>query len=199
MFIEKRMWWGSWTAQNMQHAGNISNWHWLRHNIANVSSNQPCLTENDYRDLQCAAFNSKPYRDRYYEWKAYIDPTDPCSLTCKAKGLNFVAKLASQVKDGTRCRLGSLDMCVAGKCLVSEVHNPLNWPSHLWHFTFCCWLERGLWSTAWLHPKSGWVRNMWGWWTIMQNRALHLDTQVLLQLFALLQRRYVLTYVTIVN
>lgn len=74
----------------------------------------------DFRAKQCSLYNNKPYRDRYYEWLPYIDLTDPCSLTCKAKGLNFVAKLASSVKDGTRCRLGSLDMCVAGKCLVNE-------------------------------------------------------------------------------
>lgn len=29
-----------------------------------------------------------------------------------------MAKLAPKVKDGTRCRPGSLDMCVDGKCLV---------------------------------------------------------------------------------
>lgn len=31
-----------------------------------------------------------------------------------------VAQLASRVQDGTRCRHGSLDMCIEGKCQVFE-------------------------------------------------------------------------------
>ncbi|KPM03349.1 Immunoglobulin I-set domain containing protein 3 [Sarcoptes scabiei] len=78
---------------------------------------QPCTNKFDFRQIQCQAYNNKPYRDRYYEWQAFLDPTNPCSLTCQAKGLNFVAKLASHVIDGTRCTADSLAICVAGKCM----------------------------------------------------------------------------------
>lgn len=50
---------------------------------------------------------------------AFIDPSDPCSLTCTANGLNFVAKLSPQIIDGTRCKPDSMDVCVAGECLVN--------------------------------------------------------------------------------
>lgn len=74
--------------------------------------------EIDFRATQCSIYNNKPYRGRLYEWLPYRDPLDPCALTCKAREINFVAKLAPRVEDGTRCRDGSLDMCVNGKCLV---------------------------------------------------------------------------------
>lgn len=92
---------------------------------------QPCQpTSSDFRASQCAQFNKAPYRERFYEWLPFIDPADPCSLTCRAKGFHFVAQLAVSAKDGTRCRPGALDMCVAGRCLVrvkrikSEVELP---------------------------------------------------------------------------
>lgn len=34
-----------------------------------------------------------------------------------------VAQLAARVQDGTRCRPGSLDMCINGKCQVSFLIN----------------------------------------------------------------------------
>ena len=83
-------------------------------------SNQPCPIATDFRAQQCSMFNNKAYRDRFYEWLPYYDETDQCSLYCKAKDFHFVIKLASSVKDGTRCSPGSLHMCVAGKCLVSN-------------------------------------------------------------------------------
>ncbi|GFR33204.1 ADAMTS-like protein 3 [Trichonephila clavata] len=73
-----------------------------------------CPDPQDFRAAQCAVYNPIPYRGRLYEWLPYQDPEDPCSLTCHAKSYSFVAKLASSVKDGTRCREGSLDMCVQG-------------------------------------------------------------------------------------
>lgn len=93
----------------------------------NVLSLKPCPSETDFRAVQCSNYNTKHYRGRLYEWLPYNDPKDPCALTCKAKVFNFVAKLAPRVEDGTRCRDGSLDMCVAGKCLVW-----LGVPSRTW-------------------------------------------------------------------
>ncbi|CAG2169321.1 unnamed protein product [Oppiella nova] len=78
---------------------------------------QPCPSDVDFRGTQCSQYNNKPYRERRYEWLPYLDPLDSCSLTCRSKVFNFVAKLSPKVEDGTRCRAGSLDMCVSGKCL----------------------------------------------------------------------------------
>lgn len=86
----------------------------VRYRICNM---QPCKKVDDFRATQCSTYNSKPYRGRLYNWKPYYDPEDPCSLTCQAESYNFVAKLAPKVVDGTRCRDGSLDMCVSGVCM----------------------------------------------------------------------------------
>lgn len=32
---------------------------------------------------------------------------------------SVIVQLANRVQDGTRCRIGSLDMCIQGKCQVS--------------------------------------------------------------------------------
>ncbi|CAG2111044.1 unnamed protein product [Medioppia subpectinata] len=85
-----------------------------RHKICNM---QPCPSDVDFRGTQCSNYNKQPYRGRLYEWLPYLDPLDPCSLTCRAKTFNFVAKHSPKAEDGTRCRDGSLDMCVTGKCL----------------------------------------------------------------------------------
>ncbi|KAH9417173.1 Thrombospondin type 1 repeat protein [Dermatophagoides pteronyssinus] len=90
------------------------NGQFKRHKLCNM---QPCIVKTNFRQSQCSSFNNKPYRERYYEWIAFIDPTDPCSLTCKANGLNFVAKLSPFITDGTRCTTDSLDVCVSGKCM----------------------------------------------------------------------------------
>lgn len=34
---------------------------------------------------------------------------------------SVIVQLASRVQDGTRCRIGSLDMCIQGKCQVSGI------------------------------------------------------------------------------
>ncbi|KAG8181971.1 hypothetical protein JTE90_026909 [Oedothorax gibbosus] len=86
-----------------------------RYKICNM---QECPDTQDFRASQCAQYNPISYRGRLYEWLPYQDPEAPCSLTCIARSHSFVAKLAPSVKDGTRCREGSLDMCVGGKCLA---------------------------------------------------------------------------------
>ncbi|XP_076365757.1 ADAMTS-like protein 1 [Tachypleus tridentatus] len=81
----------------------------IRYRICNM---QPCKDRSDFRAMQCKAYDNRPYRGRLYDWKPFHDPEDPCSLTCQAKSFLFVAKLAHKAQDGTRCRKGSLDMCV---------------------------------------------------------------------------------------
>lgn len=34
---------------------------------------------------------------------------------------SVIVQLTNRVQDGTRCRSGSLDMCIKGKCQVSEL------------------------------------------------------------------------------
>lgn len=36
---------------------------------------------------------------------------------------SVIVQLAARVQDGTRCRMGSLDMCIQGKCQVSGVND----------------------------------------------------------------------------
>lgn len=87
---------------------------------------QPCPDSHDFREDQCAAFNSFPYEGTLYEWTPQYEDDDPCILSCKGKPLRsdvedrvlIVAKLAEKVHDGTRCRPGSLDMCIDGVCRV---------------------------------------------------------------------------------
>lgn len=92
---------------------------------------QPCPDSNDFRDDQCAVFNSQLYEGSLYNWYAYYDDQNPCTLTCKGKSITsdeemldepvlVMVKLAEKVHDGTRCRPGSLDMCIDGQCKVRQ-------------------------------------------------------------------------------
>lgn len=96
----------------------------IRYKICNM---QPCPEPVDFRESQCAAFNDIPYHDTYLKWSAHYDTNDPCALTCRGRPDNelddntddealIVVVLAPKVQDGTRCRHGSLDMCINGKC-----------------------------------------------------------------------------------
>lgn len=79
---------------------------------------QACPDNSDYREKQCSTFNDIPYKGDQMTWKAYYHPQEPCSLYC-VNQYNDVELLATKVHDGTRCRPGSLDMCIDGKCMVS--------------------------------------------------------------------------------
>lgn len=72
----------------------------------------------EFRDQQCSSFNRIPYEGKLEEWSAYTgEQEDPCELRCVSSN-GVVATLAPQVQDGTRCRRGTLDLCVNGKCQV---------------------------------------------------------------------------------
>ncbi|XP_060536482.1 protein madd-4 isoform X2 [Cylas formicarius] len=94
----------------------------VRYKICNM---QPCPDSSiEFREEQCAKFNPVPYEEAFYEWRPFYDEDEPCSLTCKGKprgaddddAILIVARLKDKVHDGTRCRPGSLDMCIDGKC-----------------------------------------------------------------------------------
>uniref|UniRef100_A0A2A4K7Z3 PLAC domain-containing protein n=1 Tax=Heliothis virescens TaxID=7102 RepID=A0A2A4K7Z3_HELVI len=68
------------------------------------------------RAAQCAAFDRRPFRGRFYTWVPYIDGNAPCTLNCRPMGQQFYASL-SLVADGTLCtRQGFRAICVQGTC-----------------------------------------------------------------------------------
>ncbi|ALC40371.1 CG31619 [Drosophila busckii] len=111
-----------------------------RYRICNM---QPCPEQQDFRANQCAAYNDVPYDGTLYKWTPHYDYVEPCALTCRghpahltedispesaAGGVgehydaehydeqSVIVQLSARVQDGTRCRSGSLDMCIQGKC-----------------------------------------------------------------------------------
>lgn len=79
---------------------------------------QPCPDGLDFRAVQCSSYNDQPYDGETVEWHPYYDEESPCTLMCvDTKGR--VEEMSPRVRDGTRCRLGSLDMCIDGVCQVS--------------------------------------------------------------------------------
>ncbi|XP_026742817.1 thrombospondin type-1 domain-containing protein 4-like [Trichoplusia ni] len=71
------------------------------------------------RAEQCAAFDRRPFRGRFYTWVPYIDGNAPCTLNCRPLGQQFYASLAF-VADGTPCtRQGFRAICIQGTCKVS--------------------------------------------------------------------------------
>uniref|UniRef100_A0A336M0H4 CSON009496 protein n=1 Tax=Culicoides sonorensis TaxID=179676 RepID=A0A336M0H4_CULSO len=121
----------------------------IRYKICNM---QPCPDPQDFRAQQCAAYNEVPYDGALFKWEPHYDYTEPCALTCRGKPAqqfdespqsedeendeysseddgSVVTQLSHRVQDGTRCRPGSLDMCIHGKCQVSYkilFHSNLN-------------------------------------------------------------------------
>jgi hypothetical protein len=90
---------------------------------------QPCMESGEFRDQQCSAYNGVPYEGALLIWTAHQDDAEPCALTCRGRPAGepvsqdeqIVVQLAPKVQDGTRCRPGSLDMCINGKCQVSAM------------------------------------------------------------------------------
>ncbi|TSL82603.1 A disintegrin and metalloproteinase with thrombospondin motifs 16 [Bagarius yarrelli] len=72
----------------------------------------------DFRAVQCAEFNAKPFRGLYYRWKPYthFKDNEVCKLYCFAEGYDFFYALSNKVRDGTRCTLDSTSVCVDGVC-----------------------------------------------------------------------------------
>ncbi|KAK3550489.1 hypothetical protein QTP86_030723 [Hemibagrus guttatus] len=81
-------------------------------------STDPCPAgAQDFREKQCADFDSMPFRGKYYGWKPYTGGgVKPCALNCLAEGYNFYTERSPAVIDGTRCHADSLDICINGEC-----------------------------------------------------------------------------------
>ncbi|XP_026471091.1 ADAMTS-like protein 3 [Ctenocephalides felis] len=95
----------------------------LRYKICNM---QPCPEYQDFRAHQCSAYDGMLYEGVLWLWSPHYDDSEPCALTCRgrpaAQGSSIdedaimVVQMAPRVQDGTRCRPGSLDMCIHGQC-----------------------------------------------------------------------------------
>ncbi|XP_002127703.3 A disintegrin and metalloproteinase with thrombospondin motifs 6 [Ciona intestinalis] len=74
--------------------------------------------KSDFRQEQCARFDTEPFQGRYLNWIAFDGgyQVKPCALNCKPEGYSFYAERAGAVIDGTRCFSNSLDMCINGEC-----------------------------------------------------------------------------------
>ena len=81
-----------------------------------ICSTMPCPQKTpSHRQLQCAAFN-----DKIHNWKEYFIPSKSCVLICSDEK-NKLHEKAKRVKDGTFCKPGTNDMCIAGECKVGWV------------------------------------------------------------------------------
>ncbi|CAG5049251.1 unnamed protein product, partial [Parnassius apollo] len=80
----------------------------------------PCPgPRRDSRADQCAVYDRRPFRGRFYTWVPYVDGNAPCILNCRPRGQQFYASLAL-VADGTPCtKPGFRAICVQGNCKVS--------------------------------------------------------------------------------
>lgn len=79
----------------------------------------PCSgPQRDVRAEQCAVYDRRPFRGRFYTWVPYVDGDAPCTLNCRPRGQQFYASLAL-VADGTPCtKPGFRAICVQGTCKV---------------------------------------------------------------------------------
>ncbi|KAG5675419.1 hypothetical protein PVAND_005325 [Polypedilum vanderplanki] len=106
----------------------------VRYKICNM---QACPDQQDFRAQQCAAYNDVPYDGALFNWTPHYDYSEPCALTCRGRPehlrdekkseehdsldeeseeASVIVQLSNRVQDGTRCRPGSLDICIQGKC-----------------------------------------------------------------------------------
>ncbi|XP_038639979.1 ADAMTS-like protein 5 [Scyliorhinus canicula] len=74
----------------------------------------------DFRQIQCAAYNGRPILQIPgipSEWVPFHGASNPCELSCLAKGKNFYYNFG-RVLDGTECKAGSTGVCINGQCLT---------------------------------------------------------------------------------
>ncbi|KAG7335489.1 hypothetical protein KOW79_000182 [Hemibagrus wyckioides] len=74
----------------------------------------------DPRAEQCAAFNTKEFMGRIYDWEPFTEGSvdKQCELTCRPVGYRFYVRHSERVRDGTPCVNNTPnDVCVGGRCL----------------------------------------------------------------------------------
>ena len=80
-----------------------------------VCNSNPCDPEAaTFREQQCRQHNNDEKK-----WPSFLStkPQNLCELQCRNEG-GVIKTQARKAKDGTPCRLGTKDMCVAGQCRV---------------------------------------------------------------------------------
>ncbi|XP_055330583.1 ADAMTS-like protein 1 [Paramacrobiotus metropolitanus] len=87
----------------------------VRYRLCNTQNCPPDAV--DFRAQQCAAYNNMRFKGRLYRWLPSKNTEKPCALTCDAQDESITREMAPNVLDGTRCREGSLDMCINGMCM----------------------------------------------------------------------------------
>lgn len=63
------------------------------------------------------------FQGKLYTWVPHTDPRAPCSLSCRAANTSLIVQHSARVHDGTRCKPGSLDMCIDGLCQVIYIES----------------------------------------------------------------------------
>ncbi|KAH9524696.1 Thrombospondin type-1 domain-containing protein 4 [Bulinus truncatus] len=83
-----------------------------------VCLSQVCSSEHQSsRHLACSQYDGKIFSGRKYSWEPFINPTHPCKLSCRAKGVVFYANFPGRAEDGTPCNTGSSRaVCFQGAC-----------------------------------------------------------------------------------
>ncbi|XP_061511351.1 thrombospondin type-1 domain-containing protein 4 [Anopheles gambiae] len=147
--------WSNWTACSRSCGGGVKTQFrscWKREYINGKKSSKPAVesfecigiikryhlcneqdcptTDGDFREQQCASFNSQTFQDKRYIWEAFVKEDAECELNCKPIGMRYFATLNKTVIDGTPCSKpteyfrrnnSGRGICVEGLC--KAVHN----------------------------------------------------------------------------
>ncbi|XP_053663428.1 thrombospondin type-1 domain-containing protein 4 [Anopheles marshallii] len=147
--------WSNWTACSRSCGGGVKTQArscWKREYINGKRSTKPAVesfecigiikryhlcneqecpsTDGDFREQQCASFNSQTFQDKRYIWEAFVKEDAECELNCKPIGMRYFATLNKTVIDGTPCSKpteyfrrnnSGRGICVEGLC--KAVHN----------------------------------------------------------------------------
>ncbi|KAL1506610.1 hypothetical protein ABEB36_005939 [Hypothenemus hampei] len=90
-----------------------------------ICNTDPCPDdEPSYRQKQCTEENSKLWNNEYHKWQWSFQEKEPCALYCLNEN-NVLSKLQAVVKDGTRCKHGTKNMCISGVCRIVGCDNML--------------------------------------------------------------------------
>ncbi|XP_028823847.1 ADAMTS-like protein 5 isoform X2 [Denticeps clupeoides] len=83
-----------------------------------ICSSKDCpLGSEDFRELQCKAFDGRPLVvGSSYRWTTFHGGSNPCDLSCLAVDHNFYYNFG-RVLDGTPCQAEPGGVCVNGRCL----------------------------------------------------------------------------------
>lgn len=86
---------------------------------------KPCkIGAISFRAQQCAEFDKKPRNGKFHKWKSYFPPEKQAENSCVLHCINeenVFAKLSPRVADGTSCKPGTNNRCIAGTCEVINI------------------------------------------------------------------------------